>query len=69
MFVGAFCVLVHLSISSNEKDQNHQWSLLTCTFNEKRSWLKVAERRLYSERLAYRADVASVSTGKMLGGG
>lgn len=52
MFVGAFCVLVHLSVSSDEKDQNHQRSLLTSTFNEKRSWLKVAEQRLYSERLA-----------------
>lgn len=65
MFVGAFCVLVHLSVSSDEKDQNRQRSLLTSTFNEERSRLKVAERRLCSERLACRANVASVSTGVM----
>lgn len=63
MFVGAFCVLVHLSVSSDEKDQNHQRRLSTSTFNEKRSWLKVAERRLHSERLERRANVASLSTG------
>lgn len=65
MFVGAFCVLVHLSVSSHKKDQNHQQSLLTSTFNKKRSWLKAAERHLYSERLARRAHVASLSTGVM----